>query len=59
MEIRFTKAPRRHRIGRRSARYVMANTDPSPIITAEGNPAWFYLGQDERGVVNWRSSPWR
>ena len=58
MEIRFTKAARRHRIGRRSARYVMASTDPSPIITAEGNPAWFYLARTSE-VVNWRSSPWR
>ena len=49
MEIRFTQAARRHRIGRASVRYVMATTTPTPMTTAQGNAAWHYLGNDERG----------
>ena len=48
MEIQFTQAARRHRIGRGSARYVLANTEPSEITTAEGGPAWLWVGFDER-----------
>jgi hypothetical protein len=48
-EIRFTKSARRHRIGRASARHVMATTTATPISTINGNLAWFYLGADERG----------
>lgn len=48
MEIRFTQAARKHRIGRASARYVMARTEPTPTRTARGNVAWRYVGPDER-----------
>jgi hypothetical protein len=48
VEIRFTQAARRHRIGRASARHVMASVIPIEITTAQGNPGWFYLGSDER-----------
>jgi hypothetical protein len=48
VEIRFTQAARRHRIGRASARYVMASAIPTAITTDHGNPGWFYLGPDER-----------
>ena len=49
MEIRFTQAARRHRIGRASARFVLANSIPTDITTAEGSPAWLWVGVDERG----------
>jgi hypothetical protein len=49
VEIQVTQAARRHRIGRGSARYVLANTEPSEITTAEGGPAWLWVGSDERG----------
>jgi hypothetical protein len=48
VEIRFTQAARRHRIGRASARFVMASVIPIGITTAQGDPGWFYLGRDER-----------
>ncbi len=49
VEIRFTQAARRHRIGRASTRFVLANTEPTAITTAEGGPAWIWVGVDERG----------
>ncbi len=49
MEIRFAQAARRHRIGRASVRFVMARTAPAAITTAEGSPAWLWVGSDERG----------
>jgi hypothetical protein len=48
-EIRFTQSARRHRIGRTSARHVLASTDPTPITTSSGADAWLYVGPDERG----------
>lgn len=49
VEIRFTQAARKHRIGRASARYVMASTTPTATTTGQGNDAWQYIGPDERG----------
>jgi hypothetical protein len=48
-EIRFTQAARKHRIGRASARHVMASTAPTPVTTSRGTDAWLYVGPDERG----------
>ncbi len=48
-EIRFTQSARRHRIGRASARHVLATTDPTPVTTGSGADAWLYVGPDERG----------
>ena len=48
-EIRFTQSARRHRIGRASARPVMASTGPTPVTTSGGAAAWLYVGPDERG----------
>lgn len=48
VEIRFTQAARKHRIGHASVRYVMAHTTPSETTTDQGNPAWRYIGLDER-----------
>ncbi|MGH3305189.1 MAG: hypothetical protein ACRDOK_26675 [Streptosporangiaceae bacterium] len=49
MEIRFTRAARRHRISRESVRYVMAACDPSTTTTRYGTPGWRYLGRDHAG----------
>jgi len=48
-EIRFTQSARRHRIGRASARHVLATTDPTLVSTSSGGDAWLYVGPDERG----------
>lgn len=47
-EIRFTQSARRHRIGRASARHVLATTYPTPVTTGSGADAWLYVGPDER-----------
>ncbi len=49
MEIRFTQAFLKHRVGRSSARYVTARTTPAGTTTSQGNPGWRYVGPDERG----------
>ncbi len=48
-EIRFTQSARRHRIGRASARHVLASTEPTSVTTSSGADAWLYVGPDERG----------
>ena len=48
-EIGFTQSTRRHRIGRASARHVMASTEPTPVTTSSLVDAWLYVGPDERG----------
>ncbi len=48
MEIRFTQAVRRHRIGRASVRWVMANSTPTAMVTNTGDVAWQWTGPDER-----------
>ncbi len=48
-EIRFTQSARRHRIGRASARHVLASAEPTPVTTSSGADAWLYVGPDERG----------
>ena len=49
MEIQFTQAARRHRIGRASVRWMLARTTPISATTASGSPAWRWVGLDERG----------
>ena len=48
VQIRFTQAARKHRIGRASARQVMAHVTPTKMITERGNAGWLCVGQDER-----------
>lgn len=48
MQVRFTQAARKHRIGRASVRHVMVTVAPSVTITPQGNAAWLYVGRDER-----------
>ena len=55
VEIRFTQTARKHRVGKASARRVMSGTAPTRTTTTQGNPAWRYVGRDER-AANWRSS---
>jgi hypothetical protein len=49
LEIRFTQAARKHRIGRASIRHVMSTVIPAGTVTSQGSQAWIYLGADERG----------
>ena len=44
-EIRYTQSARRHRIGRASARHVLATTDPTPVTTSGGADAWRVIGR--------------
>lgn len=48
VEIRFTQAARKHRIGKASARHVMAHASPAGTTTDQGNPGWRYVGLDDR-----------
>ena len=49
LAIRFTQSARKHRIGRASARHVLASTEPTAVTTSSGAHAWLYVGPDERG----------
>ena len=49
LEIRFTQAARKHRIGRASVRHVMSTVIPAGTVTTQGNQAWIYIGVDLRG----------
>jgi hypothetical protein len=49
LEIRFTQAARKHRIGRASVRYVMGIVIPAGAATTQGNQAWIDIGAEERG----------
>lgn len=49
MLIQFTKATRRHRIGRAHVLFVMASVAPTAIVTALGNTGLLYVGQDQTG----------
>ena len=49
LEIRFTQSARKHRIGRTSARHVLATAEPTAVTTTSGADAWLYVGPDERG----------
>jgi len=51
VNIEFTQASRRHKIGRAHVRHVMATTQPTPITTYRGAEGWLYVGPDERGRV--------
>lgn len=49
MQVRFTRAARRHRIGRASALHVMNTAEPTPILANNGDEALLFTGPDERG----------
>jgi hypothetical protein len=49
VEIEFTRSSRRHRIGRASARFVIATAKPVDGGTLRGCPSWWFIGPDERG----------
>ena len=49
LEVGFTQSARKHRIGRASARHVLASTEPTAVTTSSGAEAWLYVGPDERG----------
>ena len=43
------RSARKHRIGRPSARHVLATAEPTAVTTTSGANAWLYVGPDERG----------
>jgi hypothetical protein len=43
LEIRFTRSARKHRIGRASARHVLATAEPTAVTTS-GAEAWLTPG---------------
>ena len=48
--IRFTRTSRKHRIGRASARHVIATTEPiESTHVATRTPRRIWIGPDERG----------
>lgn len=50
MEVRWTQASRRHRVGRAHARHVMSTAIPTQTNTSSGNQALLWIGLDDRGV---------
>lgn len=45
----WTQSARRHRIGKVSARHVIATVEPTRTSTLGGADAWIWIGLDERG----------
>lgn len=50
MEIRWTQAARRHRIGRTHALHVMSTIEGRPITTDRGDQGLLFVGLDDRGL---------
>lgn len=50
VELRFTQAARRHRVGKAHVRHVVATCEPTPIVTKCGDEGWSYIGVDDRGL---------
>ena len=48
MELRFTQAARKHRVGKAHVRHVVATTEPTPTTTKRGDAGWLYIGVDDR-----------
>jgi len=49
VEVRFTQAARKHRVGPAAARHVMAHAAPTATLTTHGAQAWLWVGADDRG----------
>lgn len=49
MELRFTQAARKHRIGRAHVAYVIDHYTSSPIVTKKGEPGLYWCGLDSTG----------
>jgi hypothetical protein len=49
VELRFTQAARRHRIGRAHAIYVIDRYDPTLTSTPRGDAALEWYGEDSTG----------
>lgn len=47
--IRFARSSRKHRIGRASARHVIATVRATEEIDSTGTTFWSWIGDDERG----------
>jgi hypothetical protein len=49
--VRFTKASRKHRVGRAHVRHVISTVAPVAVTTSDGRDGWLYVGPDDRGVA--------
>jgi hypothetical protein len=49
MELRFTQAARRHRIGKARAIHVIEHSNPTPTVSKYGEPALEWTGDDGSG----------
>lgn len=49
METKWTQAARRHRVGKASARFVMASSDPIVDVNDRGEEVRTWVGPDARG----------
>lgn len=47
--VQFTKATRRHRIGRTHTLHVIATAVATRMVTNQGADGWLYIGYDETG----------
>lgn len=47
--VRWTRAARKHHIGKAAARHVMTTTDPARTSTLGGASGWQWIGPDDRG----------
>lgn len=50
MEIRWSQASRKHRIGLARARHVMGTVEPTAATTRNGNAGLLWIGPDDRGI---------
>lgn len=50
MEIRWTQAARRHRIGRAHALHVMSTVEGQPVTTDRADTGLLFVGPDDRGL---------
>jgi hypothetical protein len=49
--VRFTRASRKHRVGRAHVRHVISTVAPVEVRTSDGRAGWLYVGPDDRGVA--------
>ncbi|MGH3549438.1 MAG: hypothetical protein ACRDQU_15295 [Pseudonocardiaceae bacterium] len=50
VQVRFTRAARRHRVGRAHALHVMNTSKPATSIRSQDEELRYWIGIDDRGV---------
>lgn len=53
MAVRFAKAARDHHLGRAHVLYLMEHGEAEAVTTNRGEPAWQWIGPDDRGIELW------